>query len=102
MLPQMYNAVMNPDVNPLRRLPRAVRFQIMTYLAMMWSIVFCVWIGAVSLIGPSLAVHAILLAGVYFTADVFRRVSRPVRVDHWAKFRDPRDGCARYDDIWGG
>lgn len=48
-----------------------------------------------------MAAHAVLLVGVYFTADVFRRASRKNRVDHRAQYRDPGDGCARHDDLWG-
>ena len=102
MFSNAYAAVMNPDANPLRHLPKVVRFQIMTSLALMWSIVFSVWSGMVVLAGPSMAVHAILLIGVYFTTDVFRRASNRRFADHRAKYLDPKDGCTRYDDIWGG
>jgi hypothetical protein len=102
MIKHVYDVVMDPDTNPLRRLPKIVRFQIMTYLAMMWSITFSVWIGSLQLFGPSMLVHAILLVGVYFTNDAFRRVRRVVPLDHRSKYRDTKDGCARYDDIWGG
>ena len=37
MIANAYAAVMNPEVNPLRQLPKMVRFQIMTSLALMWS-----------------------------------------------------------------
>lgn len=32
--------------------------------------------------------------------QVFRRGAPPVSYD--MLFKDPRDGCARYDDVWGG
>ena len=32
--------------------------------------------------------------------QVFRRCARPASYD--MLFKDPRDGCARYDDVWGG
>ena len=101
MIRNAYNVVMNPELNPLRGLPKIVRFQLMSALALMWSIVFSVWSGMVAWAGPSMAAHAVLLVGVYFTADVFRRASRKNRVDHRAQYRDPGDGCARYDDLWG-
>ncbi len=97
-----YASVMDPEVNPLRRLPRMVRFQLMTTLAMMWSIVFCFWLGAVQLIGPIWFVHAILLVGVFLTAAIFRDVSEQRPVSYDMLFKDERDGCARYDDVWGG
>jgi len=101
MLRDAYAVVMNPETNPLRGLPKIVRFQLMTSLALMWSVVFSVWSGMVALAGPSMAVHAILLIGVFFTADVFRRTKRLVPANHRAQFRDPKDGCARYGDMWG-
>ncbi len=101
MLRSAYSAVMNPDVNPLRHLPEIVRFQLMTSLALMWSIVFSVWAGMVTLAGPSMLVHATLLIGVYFTGDVFRRANKQNSANHRAKYLDPSDGCSRYDDIWG-
>ena len=101
MIRNAYNVVMNPDLNPLQCLPKIVRFQLMSALALMWSIVFSVWSGMIAWAGPSMAAHAILLVGVFFTADVFRRASRKNRADHRAQYRDPGDGCARYDDLWG-
>ena len=97
-----YASVMDPEVNPLKRLPKMVRFQLMTSLAMMWSIIFCLWLGAVQMIGPIWAVHAILLVGVFMTAETFRRASAPRPVSYDMLFKDKRDGCARYDDVWGG
>ncbi len=32
--------------------------------------------------------------------DVFREPARPVSYDD--QFKDRGDGCARYDDVWGG
>ncbi len=102
MINNAYSAVMNPDVNPLRHLPKIVRFQIMTSLALMWSVVFAVWSGMVAFAGPSMLVHALLLIGVYFTGDVFRRASKHNSASHRQKYVDPSDGCSLYDDIWGG
>jgi hypothetical protein len=73
MLQRLYDLVMDPDSNPLRGLPKTVRFQVMVLLAYMWSVVFCVYIGMLALIGPSILVHTVLLLGVFFTADIFRR-----------------------------
>lgn len=73
MLQRLYDVVMDPETNPLRGLPKTVRFQVMVLLAYMWSVVFCVYIGMLALIGPSIVAHTILLMGVFFTADIFRR-----------------------------
>ena len=66
-----WQAVMDPERNPLRRLPKVVTFQLMTVLAWMWCTVFSLWIGAMWLLGPSILVHTVLLLGVFFTAAVF-------------------------------
>ena len=102
MLRNAYSVIMNPEMNPLRGLPKIVQFQLMTSLAMMWSIVFSVWSGMISIVGPSMLGHAFLLVGVFFTADVFRRMKRPVPADHRSQMRDLKGGCARYDHMWGG
>ena len=38
---------------------------------------------------------------VLFTAEIFQRARRRT-VSYDETFRDPRDGCARHDDVWGG
>lgn len=101
MFSNVYAAIMNPEINPLRSLPRPVRFQLMTMLSVMWSIVFCTWSGLLLYVGPSIGAHMVLLVGIFLTAETFRRAGRGDLVDHRAKFRDSRDGCARYDDMWG-
>lgn len=100
MMTSLYDMVMNPDRNPLQALPKMVRFQYMAILAYMWSAVFCLYIGAIALIGPSIAVHTILLVGVFFTADIFRRAEKRA-LSYDELFKDPRDGGAMYDDVWG-
>ena len=102
MFSRAYSLIMNPETNALFRLPKIVRFQLMTVLALMWSVIFSVWIGAVSMIGPSMAAHSILLLGVFFTADIFRRSNKGRTLDHRSHYKDQKDGCARYDDLWGG
>jgi len=88
MLRDAYGLVMDPDRNPLSGLPKATRFQLMLVLAYMWTSIFMVWVGQIALIGPSVAVHTVLILGVFFTAEIFRRAhtlspalaSRPVQV----------------------
>jgi hypothetical protein len=100
MLREAYRAIMDENVNAFRSLPRTVRFQLMTVLSFMWSSIFTIWIGWTWLLGPSVAAHLLLLAGIVFTADQFRP-ARPRILSYDETFRDPRDGCARYDDVWG-
>jgi len=69
----LYSIVMNSSLNPLRKLPKSVRFQIMVLLSWMWSVVFSLWVGSVLAFGASISVHMILLVGIFFTAEAFRR-----------------------------
>ena len=102
MFRNIYNSVMDSSVNPLRNFPKIVRFQIMWILAYMWSAVFCIWAGLVSYVGFSIAAHTVLLVGIFFTTEVFRRAKKNHIVTYDQLFKDPKDGCARYDDVWGG
>ena len=102
MLRSAYAVVMNDEQNPLRSIPKLVRFQLLTLLSLMWSVVFASWIGALQIVGPSWAAHAILLIGIFFTHDIFSRVGEGARPSYDRNFKDPADGCARYDDVWGG
>ena len=98
MITSMWNSVMDADKNPLMGLPKMVRFQIMTYLAVMWCMIFTVWTGWLMTLGPSIFAHLIILVGIFFTNKVFKD-SR--YLTHRDKYKDT-DGCAKYDDIWGG
>jgi hypothetical protein len=71
-----WRLVMDSDSNPLMRIPKMQRFQMMQVLAYMWSFVFAAWVGSAMVFGVSVAGHAILLIGVFFTAGVFRRARR--------------------------
>lgn len=72
----IWRLVMDPEVSPLMRIPKLQRFQMMQVLAYMWCIVFSAWVGSALVFGFSAAVHSILLIGIFFTAEVFRRVRR--------------------------
>jgi hypothetical protein len=100
MLRESYDMVMNDDRNPLSALPKTTRFQIMTMLSFMWSVVFTISIGSYMLFGPTVVAHLAILVGVFFTADIFRRAKSP-SIHHRDAMRDPRDGTALYDDLWG-
>ena len=73
MLKESYAVVMSPNTNPLNRLPKIVRFQLMTSLAFMWSFIFTMWIGSVQFFGPSAVAHTLVLIGVFFTAEIFKK-----------------------------
>lgn len=105
MLRQAYGLVMDPDFNPLRRLPKMVRFQYMSILAFMWSAVFTIWTGWMFVFGPSVVAHLLILVAMFFTADVFRRAQNRSRAavvpHHRDAMRNPKDGTVLYDDLWG-
>ncbi len=86
MIKTFYNTVMDPNINPLRALPKYVRFQIMTVLSIMWTTIFTIWSGLTYLFGPSVLVHMLLALGVVFTAEIFRYVQKMTR------FYDPSHG----------
>jgi len=72
----LYRVIMDSSVNPLANLPKIVRFQLMSTLAFMWSGVFSLWIGNIAIFGPSALGHMLLLVGVFFTSETFRRVRK--------------------------
>ena len=77
MVKSMWSSVMDPEKTPLRHLPKMVRFQIMTYLAVMWCMIFSVSTGLYTILGPSLIIHVLFLIGVFFTFKTFRD-NRPI------------------------
>ena len=100
MIRQSYDFIMDPEQNPLEVLPKTVRFQFMMILAYMWSAIFALWVGQMVLFGVSAIGHTLLLIGLFFTADIFRRARRQ-SISHRDAMRDPRDGTVLHDDIWG-
>jgi len=72
----IYRAVMDSSVNPLRALPVAQRFQLMLFLSIMWTTIFCVSAGAWMWYGELIVFHVLVLAGIVITGLVFRQASR--------------------------
>ena len=77
MIKNYYNLVMNSETNGLSELPNIVKFQLMTLLSFMWSIVFTLMVGSYLVLGPTLLLHIFFLIGIYFTSEVFRKVNKP-------------------------
>ncbi len=73
MLRNYYNLVMNSETNGLAELPNIVKFQLMTLLSFMWSIVFTLMVGSYLVLGPTMLLHVLFLLGVYFTSAVYRK-----------------------------
>ncbi|MDI1286726.1 MAG: hypothetical protein PSV46_20235 [Reyranella sp.] len=99
----IYRAVMDSTVNPLRSLPPAQRFQLMLFLSIMWTNIFCLSAGAWIWYGELVVFHVLVLAGIVVTSLVFRRASQAAK-HRYATYRHHplKDGTARYDDVWGG
>ena len=74
---RVYNLVMDSRHNPLSHVPDTnTRHLVMQVLAWMWCIVFSMWLGSILVFGVSAAIHAILLAGIFFTVGVFETAKR--------------------------
>ena len=76
MIKHYYNLIMNSESNGLADLPNIVKFQLMTLLSFMWSIVFTLMVGSYLVLGPTLLLHIFFLIGIYFTSEVFRKVNK--------------------------
>ena len=74
---KVYDLVMDSRHNPLSHVPDTnTRHLVMQVLAWMWCIVFSMWLGSILVFGVSAAIHAILLAGIFFTVGVFETAKR--------------------------
>ena len=93
----LYRAVMDSEMNPLRNLLPQRRFQIMVFLSIMWTTIFCAGAGAWMWYGELMVLHVLVAFGFLVTGLTFHRAEQV------ATYRDhPRtDGTARYDDVWG-
>jgi hypothetical protein len=77
MIGTYWDAVMNPERNPLARLPKTVRFQLMSVLALMWSVIFCAMAGTFIWLPQFFIAHVILLLlGIFGTSYIFRLHSK--------------------------
>ena len=94
----IYRSIMDTNSNALNILPPAQRFQIMAYLGMMWTTIFCVSTGAWIWYGHLMILHVGMAFGFMITGWTFHTARKSgIYRDH------PReDGTARYDDVWGG
>ncbi len=93
----IYRAIMDANVNPLRYLRPAQRFQAMLFLSVMWTTIFSAAAGAWSIYGELMIGHVLIALGFLVTGVTFHRANRA------ASYRDcpVEDGTARYDDVWG-
>ena len=68
-----YDIIMNSEKNPLRRLPPAQRFQCMVLLSVMWSTVFCLFVGEWLWYGELVLGHVAVLTAIFITGFVFHK-----------------------------
>ena len=92
-----YEFVMDENKNPLQRLPKLQRFQIMVVLSLMWSTIFSVAIGSWLWWGELVIGHVAVAIGILLTSMTFGAVRKQTHRDMYRE----SDGTARYDDIWG-
>lgn len=79
----LYRAVMDPSVNPLRNTPPAQRIQMMLYLSIMWTTIFCAAAGAWLWYGELIIAHVLIAFGFLVTGLMFRwasHVTGPVKI----------------------
>ena len=72
MIKNYYNLVMSSETNGLSNLPNMVKFQLMTLLSFMWSIVFTLMVGSYLVLGPTKLLHVLFLIGILFTSTVYK------------------------------
>jgi hypothetical protein len=92
-----YRTISDSDRNPLKNLPPAQRFQMMTMLGLMWTAIFCAAAGAWIWFGEIVVAHLLLALGALITGLEFRAARQ---VATYRDYPNP-DGTARYDDLWG-
>lgn len=73
---RLYEMVMDDRRNPLRHLDKPRRFQIMTVLAFMWTVIFCFAIGAWLWFDELMLAHLAVLLGIFLTGSTFYGAQR--------------------------
>ena len=66
-----YTLVMDDRINPLRELQKPRRFQLMTLLSFMWTVLFCFALGAWLWFDELMIAHLAVLVGIAFTGMIF-------------------------------
>ncbi len=98
-----YDSIMDPETNPLKNLRPQRKFQLMVYLSLMWTTIFCLAVGAWAYFGALVFGHVLVALGVVVTTIVFARATEESGAAIVRTYRDARlsDQTARYDDVWG-
>jgi Flp pilus assembly protein TadB len=97
-----YSLIMDPELNPLSTLSPLRRLQLMSYLSLIWTAIFCAAAGAWAWYGQLIVAHVVLAMGLLATGWTFN--SARAEACQKTTYRDYplSDGTARYDDVWGG
>ncbi len=72
-----YALVMDPDKNPLWNMHPAQRFQVMAYLSVMWTTIFCAAFGRWYWYGELISGHMLVILGIAMTGLTFAQAARP-------------------------
>ena len=67
----MYKLIMDENHNPLRSMPRLSAHATMQALALMWSIVFGVYLSSFTAFGLSAAAHVLFILAIVYTYGIF-------------------------------
>ena len=69
---QWYKFIMRSEINPLRNLPPAQRFQVMIFLSIMWTTIFTASMTLWVWYGELMTAHILLALGTLITGSTFR------------------------------
>ena len=67
----MYKLIMDENHNPLRSMPRLSAHATMQALALMWSIVFGVYLSSFTAFGLSATAHVLFILAIVYTYGIF-------------------------------
>ena len=73
---QWYKFIMRSEINPLRNLPPAQRFQVMIFLSIMWTTIFTASMTLWVWYGELMTAHILLALGTLITGSTFRLASQ--------------------------
>ena len=77
MIVQMWNLVMDHNVNPLKNIQDLqTRHLFMQLLAWMWCVIFASSLGSFLVFGISAIVHSLLISGVAITVATFEMAKK--------------------------
>ncbi|MDA0787632.1 MAG: hypothetical protein O3B37_15230 [Proteobacteria bacterium] len=86
---------MDPDLNPLSDPPRALRFQIIVVLSLMWTAIFSAMAGVWFFYDALVIMHLLAATGVLLTGATFRAARNAL------SFRDQPHGNHVWDRLNG-